>query len=299
MINFKHELSEQVKNNQFIVRIALFSFLFFVVSPLCFGQRQTKLNTNGQGTLFGGVNYNRSYYSTSNLEFKGPQFNFTLIDTPLSDIPSTNSSYFDSEGFEYLQFNAQIGYFIKNKWAISLGFDRLNFFTPQSFTGQIDGVIAPNSSSLSGEYNNEIIEINSNDLYYAQSLGSNLVSFSIHRMDQIYKSKKAILEILTYTKLGVGALFSNTDFTFNGVRNQQITSLSGSAFIVSAGFRTVFWQHFYLQVNISGGILNQRNLALGQNRSLKHLTPYISPEIGLGFSYFVRPTNNCNTCPQW
>jgi hypothetical protein len=287
------------------IKLQRFGLVFIIllatalISPYSFGQRKTKLNTNGQGTLFGGINYNRSYYSNSQLSFTGPEFNFRLNGTKLSDTPSGNSSYFHSEGLEFLQFNAQIGYFIKPRWAISFNFERLNFFTPSDFSGEIDGVIAPGSSTLSGEYNNETIDLTSNDLYLEHSMGVNLVGVSLHRMDQIFKSKKAIFELLSYTRLGAGAIFSNANFTFNGIRDQQITSLSGVAFTASAGVRTVFLQHFYLQFNLTGGIINQRSVALGQNRSVQHLTPYLSPEIGLGFSYFVRPTNNCNTCPQW
>jgi hypothetical protein len=294
---FTKEFESKIK--QTCLKALLFALSFLLFNSTLNAQRKTKLNTNGQGTLFGGVNYNRSYYSNSKLQLKGPQFEFSLTNTPLSDTPSSNSSYFDNEGLEYFQFNAQIGYFIKNKWALSLGFDRLNFFTPRSFTGQIDGVIAPDASSLEGEYNNDEIAITDNEFYYAQKTGSNLVHLGLHRMDQLYKSKKAIVEVLSYTKVGAGAIFSNVDFTFNQATNQQITSLNGIGFNASAGLRTVFWQTIYLQFSFTGGILNQRNIDLGQNRSLRHVTPYFSPEIGIGFSYFVRPTNNCNTCPQW
>ena len=297
-LNVFYSCSTLSKRHKVISSFVLILLLFLSPFDLS-AQRKTKLNTNGQGTLFGGIGFNRSYYSKSNLHFKSTEFDFHLKRTPLFDTPNANNGYFSSDGFEALQFNAQIGYFIKNKWALSLGFDRLNIFTPNNFTTTIDGVIAPNSSPLEGAYNNEEITIVSSEISYAQSAGTNLVHLSLHRMDQLYKSNKAILEVLSYTKVGIGALFSHVDFTFNQATNQQNTSLSGIGFNLSAGFRSVFWQKFYLQISITSGIMNQRNIDLGQNRSLRHLTPYLSPEIGIGFSIFARPTNNCNTCPQW
>lgn len=276
--------------------IILLLFLSFV--SVSFGQRKTKLNTNGKGTMFGGISYNRAYYASSKLQLTGSQFDFSLLSTPLHDNPDFNAPYFHADGFSFIQFNAQLGYFLKNKWALSLGFDRLNMYTPKSFDATIDGVIAPNASPLEGNYSNETLFITETDLYYRQSAGANLVSLSLHRMDQLFKSKKAELELLSYTKVGMGALFSSVDFTFNSISSQQNTSLSGLGMNAAAGVRAYFWQTVYLQLSITGGVLNQRNIDLGQNRSMRHITPYFSPEIGVGFSYFVRPTD-CNTCPQW
>jgi len=282
-----------------MMRYIILLFASILMSTPLYCQRKTKLNTNGQGTLYGGLNYNRSYYGNSNLNFTGSEFEFNLNKASLHDNPNFNSPYFHSDGLEYFQFSAQIGYFIKNKWALSLGFDRLNIFTPEEFTANIDGVIAPNSSSIEGQYDNDEIYITQNELYYTQSVGTNFASLSINRMDQIYKSKKSAVEVLSFVRLGTGALFSSVDFTFNNITSQRVSSLSGIGFNASIGIRTVFWQSVYLQMNFTGGALNHRNIDLGQNRSLNHVTPYFSPEIGIGFSYFVRPTNNCNTCPQW
>jgi hypothetical protein len=283
-----------MKSNTAII-LFVFCSCFVLIT---FGQRKTKLNTNGKGTLYGGINFNRSYYTNSKLQLLGPQFDFNLLGTPMHDNPDFNGSLFHADGITYFQFSAQIGYFMKNKWALSLGFDRLNMFTPKNFDATINGVIAPNSSNLEGNYDNTIVAIQESDFYYRQSDGANLVGLSIHRMDQLYKSKKAQIEVLSYTKAGIGALFSTVDFTFNSITSQQNTSLSGLGLNTGIGIRTYFWQTIYLHTSVTGGVLNQRNIDLGQNRSLRHITPYFSPEIGIGFSYFIRPTD-CNTCPQW
>src|SRR5690554_7634476 len=67
----------------------VYSFLFFLIIFGCvhpsLAQRKSKLNTNGQGTLFAQIGYNRSAYTTSDVAFQGNGYNFTLRETALKD----------------------------------------------------------------------------------------------------------------------------------------------------------------------------------------------------------------------
>lgn len=281
-----------------MIRFFLILTMFFVFTE-GFSQRNPKLSTNGRGTLFGDFNYNRSYYGTSTLDFNGNGYVFSLANVLFSDNPDDQGGYLNSSGIEYFQFTGNVGYFISPKWAISVGFARYNLFMNHDQTYDLEGTFAPNiHNDLEGSYDGGAINLNGEQLNYEQIDGVNYLSIAFHRSDLLYKHRKAYLEILSDISIGGGVLFSNADYTFNYSTRQQNTSLSGMGFHTSLGIKTIFSQLFYLRLGFRTGALNNGNVELGQQSSLSHTVGFISPEIGVGFSYFFK-TDDCNTCPQW
>lgn len=272
--------------------------VFFAFTEV-YSQRNLKLSTNGRGTLFGDFNYNRSYYGTSTLDFDGDGYVFSLRNVLFSDNKNHEGGYLNNSGFENIQFTGNIGYFISPKWALSLGFARYNLFMQHDHSYNLDGTFAPNiHNDFEGSYNGSSINLNSDQLNYEQIDGANYLSLAVHRSDLLYKQRKAYVEILSDISIGGGVLFSNADYTFNYSTRQQNNSLSGVGFHTSLGIKTIFSQIFYLRLGARTGVLNNGNVELGQQSSLSHTVGFISPEIGLGFSYFFK-TDDCNTCPQW
>lgn len=281
-------------------KLLFFSILLFS-SGFTYSQRKTKLNTNGKGTLFGYVGYNRSAYSTSDVSFSATNYDFTMGGMSFADNQEEvqMGSYFNSSS---PQFNFHLGYFVANKWAITLGLDRLNYFSRSNQNVTLDGTFSPDShSDFSGSYQNEDITLNRNQLYLEQNGGLNYVRIGLLRVDQLYKSRKAEFAVNTLVGVGAGALFSGLDYTFDNSKVQNISSLSGFGVSGHLGLRFDFFQHVFLQLSLSGGLLNQGNIQLTTTESstASHKMGYISPEISLGFNIFAQPTNGCGTCPQW
>lgn len=277
-----------------------FSILLFS-SGFTYSQRKTKLNTNGKGTLFGHVGYNRSAYSSSDVSFSSTNYDFTMGGMSFSDNDEEVGlgNYFNSSS---PQFNFHLGFFVANKWAITLGLDRLNYFSRSNQGVTLDGAFSPNAhSDFSGSYQNEDIILNRDQLYLQQNGGVNYVRVGLLRVDQLYKSRKAEFAVNTIVGVGVGALFSGLDYTFDNYTVQNVTSLSGFGFSGHLGLRFDFFQHVFLQTSLSGGLFNQGNIDLttDANSTASHKIGYISPEISLGFNVFANPTNGCGTCPQW
>lgn len=281
-------------------RLIFFSILIFS-SGFALSQRKTKLNTNGKGTLFGYVGYNRSAYSSSDVTFSSTNYDFVAGNMSFSDNQEEvgMGSYFNSSS---PQFNIHLGYFVANKWAITLGLDRLNYFTRNNQSVTFDGAFSPDAhADFSGPYDNEEILLNRNQLYLEQNGGVNYARIGLLRVDQLYKSRKAEFAVNTLVGVGVGALFSGLDYTFDNSKEQNISSLSGFGISGHLGFRFDFFQHVFLQVSISGGLMNQGNIQTSTDSAstASHRMGYISPELSLGFNIFAQPTNGCGTCPQW
>ncbi|MEX1190850.1 MAG: hypothetical protein WEA99_02670 [Brumimicrobium sp.] len=282
-------------------KVIIILMLVIVGNDSLLAQRKTKLNTNGKGTLFAYFGYNRSVYSASDVYFTGNNYDFSTGSTSFSDDQegTSLSSYFSSSS---PQFNLYLGYYIANKWALTFGMDRLNYFFNDNQTVVMDGTFSPDAhSDFSGTYNNEEVDINRNQLNIAQKNGLNYFRLGIMRTDQHYKSKKAAFAFNTNIGIGLGAIFSSLDYTFDGITTQNITSLSGWGISAHVGLQFDFFQHIFLKTSLSGGVINQRNIQLTTNAtaSAKHITGYISPEVSIGFNIFAKPTNGCGTCPQW
>jgi hypothetical protein len=280
-------------------KLIFFSIILFS-SGFTYSQRKTKLNTNGKGTLFGYVGYNRSVYSSSDVNFSSTNYDFTAGGMNFSDNEEEvgMGEYFNSSS---PQFNFHLGFFVANKWAITLGMDRLNYFSKENQNVTIDGAFSPDDNDSSGPYSNEEVTLNRNQLYLQQNGGVNYVRVGLLRADQFYKSRKAEFSINSIVGVGIGALFSGLDYTFDNYTVQNVTSLSGFGFSGHLGLRFDFFQHVFVQTTLSGGLLNQGNIQLTTNSTAtaSHKMGYISPEISIGFNIFAKPTNGCGTCPQW
>jgi len=281
-------------------KLIFFSILLFS-SGFTYSQRKTKLNTNGKGTLFGNIGYNRSVYSSSDVNFSSTNYEFVAKGMSFSDNEEEVGigKYFNSSS---PQFNFHLGFFVANKWAITLGMDRLNYFSRANQNITLDGAFSPDAhSDFSGPYQNEEVVLNRNQLYLQQNGGVNYVRVGLLRVDQLYKSRKAEFAINTIAGVSIGALFSGLDYTFDDYTVQNVTSLSGFGVSGHLGLRLDLFQHVFLQMSVSGGLLNQGNIQLTTSSTAmaSHKMGYISPEISVGFNVFAKPTNGCGTCPQW
>jgi hypothetical protein len=284
---------------QFILMILLLAF----VHPLM-AQRKKNLSTIGQGTLFFNLGYNRSIYGASNINALSSNYNFTLEGVAGSDNPNTPGigSYFDRDGFSNLNFNAHIGYYIKPKWALTFGLDRLNYFMNSDQNVRLNGTIAPGAhNQWEGTHTSLDVNLDRENFYYRQPLGINYIRLGALHSEELYKSKNGDFVFILNTGLGVGLLRSNSQFTFDGLTNTAASGNSGFGLSAHVGTRFDFKQHVYLQLQFSGGMLKQGNVALdiSGNASLSHTMAYFSPEVAIGFLVFARPTNSCGTCPQW
>lgn len=275
--------------------------LIFILSLPTFGQRKTKLNTNGEGTMFFSVGLNRSGYSPTTVGLEGESFSASLEGTQLSD-NAENKPVLSLFNSSTPQWNIQIGYFVANKWAIIGGFDRYNTFFDENQDIQLSGTFSPGShSNYSGTYNSENITLSLNDFNLVQNQGVNYFNIGLLRMDQWYKSRKAKFAINSVVGGKFGPIFTTVNYTFDNSTRQQIPSMSGIGFSGLVGLRADFFQHVYLEANLVGGYLNQGNIDLSNNggETASQKTAFISPQFNLGFSFFVRPTNGCGTCPNW
>ncbi len=86
-----------------------------------------KALAKGQWFLYWG--YNRSWFTNSDIRFEGDDHDFTLRDVRAHDRPVgfDAKTYFSPASIWIPQYNYRIGYFLRDRWSLSLGMDHMKY----------------------------------------------------------------------------------------------------------------------------------------------------------------------------
>lgn len=286
----------------YIVFIVFWSFLGLSQSH----KRKPKVSFS-KGTFFGYYGYNRSWYGNSNINFTGPGYQFTMKGAAAHD------NHFSLDPGQQLnplratagQYNVRMGYYFKNHYSLSLGYDKLKYLLQDGDQVLFSGQLNPGVDSVTnwnGSYTNEPTQIDLSRFDYSNS-GLHNVRLEISRADQ-WLAAGAHQEIVlsSVVGIGVGGLVSDNTFLFAGKQDQKLRSFSGFSASGHLGLRLEFFKHVFLQSNFSGGIMGQshvRTRANDPNAFADQNFGFMQFDTNLGFLLYIRPTNNCNTCPVW
>lgn len=286
----------------------LIVFLFFLMPMLVSAQHGVKRKASyGQGTLFFHWGYNRSGYTKSNIRFRGKGYDFTLKGVDAQDNPKKfGISYFDPRKITIPQFNIRMGYYFKDKWAISLGYDHMKYVMSDGNQVLITGFVQPgvdDVSNLNGNYQNQKITTDRTKFHYENSDGLNYIRAEITRTDMLFKfGKKGQVALSSNLGAGAGALLSFNDFRFAGQNDMRTISLSGYGVSAHVGLRLEFFRHVYFQTTFSAGVNHQVKVRTRPNDKsafASHAYGYIESSTVLGALFYIRPTNGCDSCPIW
>lgn len=264
----------------------------------------TKKISNAKGTLWGYWGYNRSVYSKSDLRFVGPGYDFTLRNATASDNPSRDlGEYVNIARITVPQFNTRVGYYYKDRWAISLGYDHMKYIFDDANQVLIDGNIDKGiDSTWSGTYRDQAVVTNRNDFHYENSNGLNYIRVELTRTDKLYQSKNKIFALSSNLSLGAGCVLTINDFKFGEQIDRFTASISGFGVSGHASLRLEFFRHFFLQGELSGGRLNLPHVRTRREDKSAYAQQkywYGQRNITAGFLLYLKPGNTCQDCPVW
>lgn len=263
------------------------------------GKRKGKVS-NSRGTLYGAVGFNNSWYSKSTINFIGPGYDFSMKGSKATDLQNYSLS-----PIGITQYNLRLGYYIRNYFGLSIGFDHMKYQMIDKNNVLLSGTINPGidtSTDLSGTYLNQSFITDSNTFNY-RNYGLNYIHVKLSRTDQWYAmGQNDWLAFSTDLGASLGAVMSNTDFTFAGKKDYRTSALSGFGAGAYAGIRIEFFRHFFFQTGVTGGFIKQFHVRTEEsepNAYAKHTVGFTQLETTVGFLLYVRPTNDCNSCPHW
>jgi hypothetical protein len=188
----------------------LFAIIYLLTISHLHAQQDSTIRKNqhrGQFYFYWG--YNRAYFSSSNLHFNGPNYDFTLYNLKAKDRPERFGwVYFNPGTLSIPQYNLRLGYFITERFHLSLGMDHMKYVVNQGQTTRISGVVLPAiSEKYAGSYLNQPIDLQPDLLIFEHTNGFNLVSLDFEWLQPLYNQKKTSPPLACSWNIGAGGIW--------------------------------------------------------------------------------------------
>lgn len=252
--------------------------LFTAFFSICFlsianaqeeGKRKDKYTDHNKGKFFVSWGGNRESYTTSDVNFRGKDYDFTLDNMTAHDKPKGwHVDYINPARMTIPQTNFRMGYFINDHYSIAIGVDHMKYVMTQNQTVNVTGTIAI-GSEFDGVYNNTPTVMTEKFLMYEHTDGLNYVNTEFSRHDDIsslFKIRNTDQIQVNLTEgFGVGLLYPKTNTTLLGKERHDDFHVSGYGTSLKAGLNVTFFKHFYIQGELKGGYINMQDIRTTQS----------------------------------
>ena len=236
---------------------SLFSRLFLLsIFGLCYVQSSAQISKP-----YVQWGYNRSVYTTSDIHVIGANndFDFTLNNVVATDVKEDFDAnvYFNPTKFTIPQFNFRVGFFWKEKWIISAGWDHLKYRTKSGQKVKINGKIDPSASKYyAGEYNGEEIELNSSFFTMEHTDGLNCIQVNVGRSIKHFSFFNQKIKIDPLVVAGTGPVTPWTDTRLFGTKYRNPTiHFAGWVVNASVSPRITFFDRVFVQSDLRFGFI--------------------------------------------
>lgn len=255
-----------LKLMKFYFSLAL--YFFCIVSGFSQeGMKITPIDRTGHLFIYWGWNWDA--YSTSNITFKGDQYNFTLDHVAALQKPKAFSleNYFNPSVATIPQYNFRIGYFFNPHYAITIGTDHMKYVVTNDQVVSISGMIDNSGTAYDGTYEDDKIKITEDFLQFEHTDGLNYVNSDIRRFDQLFDLNAVKVNLVT--GLGAGVLIPKTNTTLLSMDRYDEFHLSGFGVNGMVGINVSFFKHFFFQSEFKTGYINMPDIRTTASESDK------------------------------
>lgn len=245
------------------MKVKLYLFLSLVVaSSILKGQDvlPTKKQVN-KGKIYMLWGWNQDWYAPSSIHFTGKDYDFILTDVKAHDKQSdfNYETYFHPKYITYPQTNLRLGYYISDKYDISIGVDHMKYVISSVQDVRIRGYIR-DESIYDGEYINRLFHINEDFLRYEHTDGLNYINIELTRNDDLLQQFVSInpdkFQLNSMLGFGLGPVMPKSNVTlWNNVRNDEF-HFAGYGFSGKAGFNAIFYKYFFLRTEVKAGFID-------------------------------------------
>ncbi len=217
-----------------------------------------------KGDLFFYWGYNHSWYDKSDINFTGPNYDFTLKDVVAHDRQSNLSwAYLNPGLISVPQYDIRVGYFIKDNYSVSIGWDHMKYVVdiPQSvaITGHIGATISQENAptgAYAGDYNGQIINVNDKVLTFEHTDGFNYANVEVERYDDIWVAPSGNTSLTLEAGLGGGLMVPRSDVRLFGQGRNNHWNIAGYGVSAKLGLKFYVWKNIYLQNTTKIGATN-------------------------------------------
>jgi len=289
----------------------LFRFFILTAFLICVhpanaqkGWKYKKKFTTQKNAVYFFWGYNRSAYTPSTVTFSGPDYNFTAFDLRAKDRPTkTLRTYVNPMTMSVPQFNIRLGWYYKERWDVSVGYDHMKYVMRKGQTLLLNGVIEGTTGSLNGTYTNDDgeIPIFENELHYENTNGLNYISVQLHNTKPFVKTDDQNFVIQRRWGFGTGPVVTQTDFNWDSQTYHSNFKFGGYGIAVDGGLRFDFLRRLFVQSNAVFGFIHLPKNATVQHQGhyVKQMFGYFEWEVVAGFFLYLPDNSRCDDCPDW
>jgi len=246
--------------------------LFIIIILLsCYGFAQSqdlvqpkKFTAHNKGKIYIFWGGNRDSFSKSDIRFKGEDYDFTLRDVKAHDRPKGwHIDYINPTRLTIPQTNFRIGYFITDKYNISLGLDHMKYVMYNDKTVKYSGNY-PNRGSFGEAVLDENILLTEDFLSFEHTDGLNYINVEFSRMDDfsnylgIQNTDK--IQINLTEGFGTGFLYPKTNTMLMGKDRHDDFHVSGYGVSAKIGLNITFFRYFFVQTELKAGYINMEKV---------------------------------------
>jgi hypothetical protein len=249
---------------------------FCVFSQYIFSQEivnnPEKYTAKNKGKFYIFWGGNRESFSKSDIRFKGEDYDFTLYDVAAHDRPKGfHIDYFNPLRMSIPQTNFRLGYFITDKYNISIGFDHMKYVMHNDRRVAYSGYY-PNAGSYNENPADDHLTLDEDFLLFEHTDGLNYVNTEISRVDDITKYiSKTIntdkFQINLTEGIGGGFLYPKTNTTLLGKERYDEFHVSGYGLSAKVGLNVTFFKYFFIQTELKGGYIEMNDIRTTKNKS--------------------------------
>jgi hypothetical protein len=247
----------------------IFYFLLFLITFSSFSQNTEDITTEkytahnkGKFYIFWGGN--RETFSKSDIHFAGADYDFTLYDVTAKDKPKGwHVDYINPARMTIPQTNLRIGYYITDKYNISIGVDHMKYVMFQDKAVNYTGYYNGQGSYGESLPNNQVL-LTEDFLTFEHTDGLNYVHTEISRVDDISKiiglPNTDKFQVNFTEGIGAGILYPKTNAKLLGKERHDDFHVSGYGLSAKAGLNFTFFKYFFIQTELKGGYINMNDI---------------------------------------
>ncbi|MBQ0116345.1 MAG: hypothetical protein KBS98_00360 [Flavobacterium sp.] len=235
---------------------------------------------------------NRAKYSKSDITFTGEGHEFTLHDVPAHDKPKGwHIDYLNPTRMTIPQTNLRVGYFLTDKYNISVGVDHMKYVMYQDRAVDLTGTY-PNMGSYDESLPNGQVNLTEKFLTFEHTDGLNYISADINRVDDISKlftiNNTDAIQVNTTYGVGGGVLYPKTNAQLLSMDRHDNFHISGFGVSAKAGLNVTFFKHFYVQVEAKGGYIDMNKIHVTEDDSWMAKQHFFFVELPIVFGTIFR-----------
>lgn len=274
MFNFWQNTRVQCRAKAILLLIYLFPFSSFAQTSSATLQRQTPFKLQQKGRFYATWGYNRAWFNKSDIHFSGQGHDFVLANVKAADRPSKISlEYLDPGLITIPQFNFRVGYFISDRYSVSLGWDHMKYIATDYQVVKMSGYVDPSVTTdpgmksnmehinqlyaPSGEYKNVNVQMTPDDFIHIEHTdGLNYASVELERYQKLWQDlKHSKIGLSLVSGAGAGAMIPRTYAHLFGSGKNHYWNVSGWGVSGKLGLQLNLFKHFYLQSDLKSGYL--------------------------------------------